>query len=78
MMTSHIPKGSMCTSCSRGSSACAGLPFHSMQPIQRYQDGTTAVKCVNHQPTNATSPPVCLSCGARNHPLEDGSLPCGH
>lgn len=23
-------------------------------------------------------PPMCISCGARNHPNEDGGLPCGH
>lgn len=23
-------------------------------------------------------PPLCLGCGARNHPDADGGLPCGH
>ncbi|WP_242609881.1 hypothetical protein [Comamonas thiooxydans] len=48
-----------------------------MPPIQRYPDGITAVKCTAHS-APAAAPPLCISCGARNHPLPDGSLPCGH
>ena len=77
MTTSHIPKGGMCTTCANGSKACADLQFASMQPIQRYPDGITAVKCTGHS-AHAAAPPLCISCGARNHPLPDGSLPCGH
>lgn len=24
------------------------------------------------------TPPLCLGCGARNHPDDHGALPCGH
>lgn len=24
------------------------------------------------------APPICLGCGARNHPDDHGALPCGH
>ena len=77
MTTTHIPKGGMCTTCANGSKACADLQFASMRPIQRYPDGITAVKCTGHS-APAAAPPLCISCGARNHPLPDGSLPCGH
>ena len=77
MSTTHIPKGGMCTTCTNGSKACADLQFESMPPIQRYPDGITAVKCTSHS-APAAQPPLCISCSARNFPLPDGSLPCGH
>lgn len=77
MTTTHIPKGGMCATCTNGSKACADLQFASMQPVKHYPDGITAVKCTSHC-TAAAAPPLCIGCGARNHPLPDGSLPCGH
>lgn len=29
-------------------------------------------------PAPPAEPPLCIGCGARNHPNEDGGLPCGH
>ena len=81
MSTSHQPKGSMCTTCTNGSEACAALPFEAMQVIKTYPDGVKAVKCSSHEPAapaEVTPPLQCLGCGAWNHKLPDGSLPCGH
>ena len=77
MTTTHIPKGGMCATCTNGSNACADLPFANMQPVKHYPDGITAVKCTGHS-APVGLPPICISCGARNHPLPDGGLPCGH
>lgn len=44
-MTDYIPKGGICASCKDRLSDCEALPFHTMQVIKRYPDGTKAVKC---------------------------------
>lgn len=45
----HIPKGSMCCNCAKGSRDCSALPFAEMAPLQRYDDGTVAVRCTEFQ-----------------------------
>lgn len=78
MSSTHIPKGSMCTSCSNASQACGQRDFQQMRVLKTYPDGTQAVQCTAHQQAAAPPAPLCLGCGARHHHLPDGSLPCGH
>lgn len=43
------PKGSMCMSCAKAEADCSGLDFTTMPVIERYQDGTPAVRCTDYQ-----------------------------
>lgn len=45
----YIPKGGMCMMCNNASEGCSKLPFHTMQPLTKYPDGTTAVRCTNYE-----------------------------
>lgn len=44
-MASYQPKGSMCAACQHAARDCSALTFGQMQVVQRYPDGTLAVKC---------------------------------
>lgn len=43
-----------------------------------HQDKAMQRAATQHAPLVRATPPLCLGCGARNHPDDHGALPCGH